>query len=248
MANMLAGKVALVTGAARGIGKCIALKLAEYGADVIVNDLKVDENSEVMKEIHSFGVKGFPLQGDITDCQAVSAMVAKAVKEMGRIDILVNNAVVYPAVPVLEVDEKHFEFVVDVNMKGLFFMSQQVVKQSMLPNNYGKIVNISSCDGKNPGKGVAVYSATKAAVISFTKSYALELADYDINSNAVAAGWVESEQVLANDRWKDALAMIPSRRLGKLSEIAEAVAFLCNDKVSYINGEILDVNGGIIMD
>ena len=92
MANMLAGKVALVTGAARGIGKCIALKLAEYGADVIVNDLKVDENSEVMKEIHSFGVKGFPLQGDITDCQAVSAMVAKAVKEMGRIDILVNNA------------------------------------------------------------------------------------------------------------------------------------------------------------
>ena len=83
MANMLAGKVALVTGAARGIGKCIALKLAEYGADVIVNDLKVDENSEVMKEIHSFGVKAFPLQGDITDCQAVSAMVAKAVKEMG---------------------------------------------------------------------------------------------------------------------------------------------------------------------
>ena len=157
MANMLAGKVALVTGAARGIGKCIALKLAEYGADVIVNDLKVDENSEVMKEIHSFGVKGFPLQGDITDCQAVSAMVAKAVKEMGRIDILVNNAGVYPAVPVLEVDEKHFEFVVDVNMKGLFFMSQQVVKQSMLPNNYGKIINISSCDGKNPGKGVAVY-------------------------------------------------------------------------------------------
>ncbi|MEG0541108.1 MAG: SDR family oxidoreductase, partial [Angelakisella sp.] len=185
---------------------------------------------------------------DITNCTAVEAMIDKAIEKMGRIDILVNNAGVYPALPVLEVTEKHFDFVVDVNLKGLFFMTQAVVKKSMLPNNYGRIVNISSCDGKNPGRGVAIYSAAKAGVISITKSFALELADYDINSNAVAAGWVESEQVLANDRWKDALPSIPSRRLGKLSEIAEAVVFMCNDKVSYINGEILDVNGGIIMD
>ena len=171
-----------------------------------------------------------------------------AVAEMGRIDVLVNNAGAYPALGVLDVTEDHFNFVVNVNLKGLFFMTQAVVKKSMIPNNYGRIVNISSCDGKNPGRGVAIYSAAKAGVISLTKSFALELADYDINSNAVAAGWVESEQVLSNDRWKDALPSIPSRRLGKLSEIAESVAFLCNDKVSYINGEILDVNGGIIMD
>lgn len=248
MDKILEGKIALVTGAGRGIGRCIATKLAEYGADVIVNDLKVDEDADVLKDIRALGVRALAMEGDITDCANVDRMIDEAVAKMGRIDILVNNAGAYPALPVLEVNEKHFNFVVDVNLKGLFFMTQAVVKKSMLPNNYGRIVNISSCDGKNPGKGVAIYSAAKAAVISITKSFALELADYDINSNAVAAGWVESEQVLANDRWKDALAAIPSRRLGKLSEIAESVAFLCNDKVSYINGEILDVNGGIIMD
>ncbi|MEG0944472.1 MAG: SDR family oxidoreductase [Angelakisella sp.] len=248
MEKILQGKVALVTGGARGIGKSIVTKLAEYGADVIVNDLKIADDADVISEVQSFGVRAMALEGDITNCTAVEAMIDKAIEKMGRIDILVNNAGVYPALPVLEVTEKHFDFVVDVNLKGLFFMTQAVVKKSMLPNNYGRIVNISSCDGKNPGRGVAIYSAAKAGVISITKSFALELADYDINSNAVAAGWVESEQVLANDRWKDALPSIPSRRLGKLSEIAEAVVFMCNDKVSYINGEILDVNGGIIMD
>lgn len=118
----------------------------------------------------------------------------------------------------------------------------------MIPNNYGRIVNISSCDGKTPASGVAIYGAAKAGVISLTKSFALELADYDINSNCVAPGWVESEAVLSGDRWKTYLPQIPSRRLGKLSEIAESCVFLCNDKVSYINGEILDVNGAIIMD
>lgn len=118
----------------------------------------------------------------------------------------------------------------------------------MLPNNYGRIVNISSSDGKNPGKGVSIYGAAKAGVISLTKSFAGELAGYNINANAVAPGWVESKQVLAGDRWKDIISQIPSHRLGKLSEIAEAVAFLCRDSVSYINGEVLDVNGGLIMD
>lgn len=131
---------------------------------------------------------------------------------------------------------------------SMFFMTQVVVKKSMLPNSYGRIVNISSIDGKNPAKGVPIYSAAKAGVISLTKSFALELAGTGINSNCVAPGWVESTQVLTGDRWKEALNLIPSGRLGKLSEIAEAAAFLCNDKVSYINGEVLDVNGGIIMD
>ena len=132
--------------------------------------------------------------------------------------------------------------------EGTFFVTQAVVNQSMIPNNYGRIVNISSCDGKTPASGVAIYGAAKAGVISLTKSFALELADYDINSNCVAPGWVESEAVLSGDRWKTYLPQIPSRRLGKLSEIAESCVFLCNDKVSYINGEILDVNGAIIMD
>lgn len=248
MEKLLEGKKALVTGGARGIGKCIAEKLAEYGADVMVNDLNIEEHDEVLKNIEAQGVKAYALKGDLTDTAALPELVGRAVERMGSIDILVNNAGVYPAKPIQEVDEKHFDFVTNVNFKGLFFMTQQVVMQSMLPHQYGRIVNISSCDGKSPGKGVSVYSATKAAVISLTKSFALELAGNNINCNAVAAGWVESEQVLSSDRWKDALPSIPARRLGKLSEIAEAVVFLCNDKVSYIDGEILDVNGGIIMD
>lgn len=248
MGKLLHGKVALVTGGARGIGRCIATKLAEYGADIIVNDLKINDDSEVIAEIKAQNVRAIALEGDITDCDRVNNMVDEAIQAMGKIDILINNAGAYPAVPILDVDEKHFNYVIDVNLKGLFFMTQAVVKKSMLPNKYGRIVNISSCDGKNPGRGVAVYSAAKAAVISITKSFALELAGKNINSNAVAPGWVETEQVLANDRWKHVLPMIPSMRLGKLSEIAETVVFLCNDNVSYINGEIIDVNGGIIMD
>lgn len=152
MEKMLQGKIALVTGAARGIGRCIAVKLAEYGADVIVNDLKIDEDAPVLSEIRAQGVRAMALPGDITDCAKVNEMVDKAVAEMGRIDVLVNNAGAYPALGVLDVTEDHFNFVVNVNLKGLFFMTQAVVKKSMIPNNYGRIVNISSCDGKNPGR------------------------------------------------------------------------------------------------
>lgn len=248
MSMKFEGRVALVTGGAGGIGAVIAKTFAQYGADVVVVDMKVDENSEVLKEIRDMGRKAMGVCVNITDVQAVFAAVKDIVAEMGKIDILVNNAGVYPAVPVMEADEAHFDFVNAVNMKGTFFMSQSVVRESMLPNQYGRIVNISSIDGKCPATGVGVYSAAKAAVASYTKSFALELAGNDINVNAVAPGWVESAAVLASDRWKMFLPQIPARRLGKLSEIAEAVCFLCDDKVGYITGEMLDVNGGIMMD
>ena len=244
----LNGKVAVVTGGARGIGKCIAETLADKGADLVVLDMKIKAEDEVIRNCTAMGVKALAVECDITELGDIHTSVGHIIEKMGRIDILVNNAGVYPAAPILEVEESTFDFVIDVNLKGLFFLTQEVVKTAMLPNGYGRIVNISSCDGKNPGRGVAIYGAAKAGVISLTKSFASELSGLNINSNAVAAGWVESAQVLANDRWKDALPLIPSGRLGKLSEIAEAVAFLCNDKVTYINGEILDVNGGIIMD
>lgn len=244
----LSGKIALVTGAANGIGKCIAETLAQKGADIIILDVAVTPDSEVISSCRSFGVRFMPLVCDLTDIENIKEAVQQAVNTMGRIDLLINNAGVYPASPILEVTEKQFDFVIDINLKGLFFITQAVVQTSMLPNNYGRIVNISSSDGKNPGKGVSIYGAAKAGVISLTKSFAGELAGYNINANAVAPGWVESKQVLAGDRWKDIICQIPSHRLGKLSEIAEAVAFLCRDSVSYINGEVLDVNGGLIMD
>ena len=245
---MFEGKIALVTGGASGIGSVIVEKFAEYGADVIIADLKVDDETEVVKKIRGMGRKVYPMVLDISNVDAIREGVQKIVKETGKIDILVNNAGVYPACPVMDADEKHFDFVMGIDLKGLFFMTQTVVKESMLPKQSGRIVNIASIDGKNPAEGVGVYSAAKAGVISFTKSFALELAGTGINCNCVAPGWVESKTVLASDRWKTYLPRIPARRLGKLSEIAEAVCFLCNDKVSYIDGEILDVNGGIIMD
>lgn len=248
MSNRFEGRVALVTGAAGGIGAVIAQKLAEYGADVVVADIKVTEDSEVLQTIRAMGRKAMGVCVDITNVEAVQAAVANIVAEMGKIDILVNNAGVYPAVPVVEADEKHFDFVIGVNLKGMFFMTQNVVNQSMLANGYGRIVNISSIDGKKPAQGVGVYGAAKAGVIALTNSFALELAGTGINSNCVAPGWVESKAVLASDRWKMFLPNIPARRLGKLTEIAEAVCFLCDDKVSFINGETLDVNGGQIMD
>lgn len=248
MEQFLKGKTALVTGGARGIGQSIAEILAGYGADIVVLDLEISEEDEVIRNIRGKGVYAWPVKCNLLNIGEIPGAVKEVLKLTGKIDILVNNAGAYPAVPLVDVDEKHFDFVVGLNLKSLFFISKEVVNQAMLPAKYGRIVNISSCDGKTPANNVSIYSAAKAGVISLTKSFALELAGNDINSNAVAAGWVESKQVLSSDRWKDALPGIPSRRLGKLSEIAETVAFLCNDAVSYINGEIIDVNGGIIMD
>lgn len=242
------GKVALVTGSSQGIGQVIATKFAEYGADVVVHGLGATPDCQTCKDIEALGKKTAAYDVDITNVDAVYAMIDDIMAKFGKIDILINNAGMYPAMLCMDVDEAHFDRVVSVNLKGTFFVTQAVVKKSMIPNNYGRIVNISSCDGKTPASGVAIYSSAKAGVISLTKSFALELAEYDINSNCVAPGWVESEAVLSSDRWKTYLPTIPSRRLGKLSEIAEACAFMCDDKVSYINGEILDVNGAIIMD
>lgn len=248
MSDKFAGRVAVVTGAAGGIGAVIATKLAEYGADIVIADLKIDETSEVFENIRAMGRKVMGVCIDITNVKAVTEAVRNIVNKMGKIDILVNNAGAYPSAPVLDVDEKLFNFLIDVNLKGMFFMTQACIKESMLPNKYGRIVSISSVDGKTPAPGVAVYGAAKAGVIALSESFALELAGTNVNSNVVAPGWVESKAVLSSDRWKSFLPKIPARRLGKLSEIAEAVCFLCDESVSYINGETLDVNGGIFMD
>lgn len=249
MNDRFQGQVALVTGAAGGIGAVIAQKLAEYGADIVIFDIRVQDDNEALQTIRGMGRRALGLCVDITNASAVKQAVAQVVAEMGKIDILVNNAGVYPAVPVIEADDKHFDFVIGVNLKGMFLVTQEVVKASMLPNQYGRVVSISSIDGKKPAAGVAVYGAAKAGVIALNNSFALELAGNNINFNCVAPGWVESKAVLASDRWKTYLPQIPARRLAKLSEIAEAVCFLCDERLSsYINGETLDVNGGIIMD
>lgn len=199
---MFEGKVALVTGSSQGIGQVIATKFAEYGADVVVHGLGATDDCKTCQDIRAMGRKTAAYDVDITNVEAVNEMVKDIIAKFGKIDILINNAGMYPAMLVTDVTEKHFDRVIAVNLKGTFFVTQAVVNQSMIPNNYGRIVNISSCDGKTPASGVAIYGAAKAGVISLTKSFALELADYDINSNCVAPGWVESEAVLSGDRWK----------------------------------------------
>jgi 3-oxoacyl-[acyl-carrier protein] reductase len=245
---LLKDKVALVTGSRRGIGKVIALKLAEEGADLIINDIEVNDNDDVIQEIRALGRKALAVSADITNKNDVIEMVEKALKEFSKIDILVNNAGIYPAHPFLEISEAEWDKVIDVNLKGTFLVTQVVASMAMTKANYGKIVNIASVDGKVPTLGITHYAAAKAGVISLTKSFAIELCQYNINSNAVAPGWVESETVLKGDRWKEAIKRIPSGRLGKLEEIAHAIVFLVRDESSYINGEILDVNGAIYMD
>ena len=208
---MFEGKVALVTGSSQGIGQVIATKFAEYGADVVVHGLGATDDCKTCQDIRAMGRKTAAYDVDITNVEAVNEMVKDIIAKFGKIDILINNAGMYPAMLVTDVTEKHFDRVIAVNLKGTFFVTQAVVNQSMIPNNYGRIVNISSCDGKTPASGVAIYGAAKAGVISLTKSFALELADYDINSNCVAPGWVESEAVLSGDRWK---TYLPHFRVG----------------------------------
>jgi 3-oxoacyl-[acyl-carrier protein] reductase len=244
----LKGKVALVTGCTRGIGRVIAESLAAEGADIIANGLEIRQDAAVVSAICGLGRDALAVAADITVASQVHKMVETGLKHFKHIDILVNNAGIYPAAPLLDIEEHQWNRVLDVNLKGSFLMTQAVAKMAMLPQKYGRIVNITSCDGKMPTTGITHYSAAKAGVISLTKSSALELAPHGINTNAVAPGWVKSKTVLNGDRWKEAIKHIPCGRLAELSEIAHAVTFLVEDASSYINGETIDVNGGLLMD
>jgi NAD(P)-dependent dehydrogenase (short-subunit alcohol dehydrogenase family) len=244
----LKGKVALVTGAKKGIGKAIALKLAQEGADMIINDLDVCETDEIIEVIKVVDRRVMAIAADITQKGQVARMVKAALDFYRRIDILINTAGIYPNSPLLEIQEEQWDAVIDVNLKGTFLVTQAVAKFAMVKQNYGRIVNITSADGKNPSSGITHYAAAKAGVISLNRSFAIELAPYNIMSNAVAPGWVETEAVLKGDRWREAVKKIPAQRLGRLDEITEAVCFLASDAASYVNGATLNVNGGLIMD
>lgn len=245
---ILENQKALVTGGKRGIGKAIALCLAEKGADVIIFDIDIEKEDDVIKQIESLGRKAYGYKVNITNKKQIEDMVKKVLEDCGDIDILVNNAGIYPSSPLLEIKEEEWDRVMDLNVKGLFLVTQTVAKMSMVPRRSGKIINIASSDGKVPSKGITHYAASKAAVISITKSLTIELSEYNIRSNCVAPGWVATETLLKGDRWKAVLKDIPSGRLAEMSEIGEAVAFLASDAAGYINGEVLDVNGGIYMD
>lgn len=244
----LDGKVAIVTGAGQGIGRTIATRLAAEGAAVVIGDMNTSTALLTAQEIEEAGGKATYLKADVTKHSDVDKLINKAVNTFGKIDILVNNAGIYPNVSVVEMKEEEWDLVLDINLKGTFLCSQATARQ-MINQGYGVIINIASVDGKTRTLRNAHYAAAKAGVMSFTRTLAGEMAPFHIRVNAVSPGWIATDPSKAkSERWQEAIKEIPVGRLGTPDDVAEAVLFLVSDAASYITGEILDVNGGMVMD
>ena len=246
---MLAGKVALVTGASRGIGKAIACKLAREGAKVIINYNGSKEKAEAVKsEIEAAGGQAEVYQCDVSDYTACETFIQTVIKEEGSLDILVNNAGITKDGLLMKMSEEDFDKVLDTNLKGAFntirFASRQMLKQKS-----GRIINMSSVVGVIGNAGQANYAASKAGVIGLTKAVARELASRGITVNAIAPGFIETDMTdVLSDKVKEASeAQIPLGHFGKPEDVAAAAAFLASEEAGYITGQVLHVDGGMCM-
>ena len=253
----LTGKRAIVTGGSRGIGKAIAVGMAKAGAQVAVTSRKINDLEATAAEIKAFGGEAFPIQAHLGKMEEINKMVETALTRLGRIDILVNNAGASPAMgSVLETDERLWETIMNLNLKGLYFTSQAVAKV-MKKQGGGKIINLASIDGFIPERGVSVYSISKAGVRMITRAFALELAPFNIQVNAIAPGPISTKML--NSHWyhlppeeakkgKEALAhKNPMGRIGEPDEIAGAAVYLASDASSYTTGTEIVVDGGSLL-
>lgn len=244
---MLEGKVALVTGAAKGIGRAIALALAAEKATVVVNYNGSKERAEqVVEEIKALGADGVAYQCNVADTAAAADMIKEVIKTYGKLDILVNNAGITRDNLIMKMSEEDFDAVIDANLKGCFNTIKAVSRQ-MLKQRAGRIINITSVSGILGNAGQANYAASKAGIIGLTKTMARELASRGITVNAVAPGFVDTDmtQVLPENVREAATAQIPLGRFGKPEDIANMVAYLASGKASYITGQIISVDGGM---
>ncbi len=242
-------KSALVTGASRGIGRSIALQLAEEGYNVAVNYAGSKEKAEaVVEEIKAKGVDSFAIQANVADADEVKAMIKEVVSQFGSLDVLVNNAGITRDNLLMRMKEQEWDDVIDTNLKGVFNCIQKATPQ-MLRQRSGAIINLSSVVGAVGNPGQANYVATKAGVIGLTKSAARELASRGITVNAVAPGFIVSDMTdaLSDELKEQMLTQIPLARFGQDTDIANTVAFLASDKAKYITAQTIHVNGGMYM-
>lgn len=242
-------KSALVTGASRGIGRSIALQLAEEGYNVAVNYAGSKEKAEaVVEEIKAKGVDSFAIQANVADADEVKAMIKEVVSQFGSLDVLVNNAGITRDNLLMRMKEQEWDDVIDTNLKGVFNCIQKATPQ-MLRQRSGAIINLSSVVGAVGNPGQANYVATKAGVMGLTKSAARELASRGITVNAVAPGFIVSDMTdaLSDELKEQMLTQIPLARFGQDTDIANTVAFLASDKAKYITGQTIHVNGGMYM-
>ena len=246
---LLDGKTALVTGASRGIGRAIALCLAAEGARVAINYAgNVKAAEEVKAAIEAAGGTAILCQADIADSSAVEAMVANVVKEFGTIDILVNNAGITRDALLMRMKDEDFAKVLDTNLKGVFYCTKAVSKL-MMKKRSGRIVNMASVVGLVGNAGQTNYAAAKAGVIGFSKSAAKELASRGITVNVVAPGFIGTDMTagLPESVKEKMLTDIPLGRMGEAEDVANAVLFLASDQASYITGQVVNVDGGMVM-
>lgn len=245
----LTGKVALVTGASRGIGRAIALELASEGAHVVVNYSRSAEAAEeIVRTIQHQGAQAIAFKADVADASQVDAMVQATLQHFSKIDILVNNAGITRDKLAMRMSEEDWDAVLNTNLKGAFLCAKAVIPL-FLRQRSGVIVNISSVIGCVGGAGQANYSASKAGLIGLTKSLAKELGSRNIRVNAVAPGFIETEmtEVLKPEQKEAAIRQVPLARLGSPKEVARVIAFLCSDDASYIHGTVITVDGGLFM-
>lgn len=246
--KLLQGKVALITGASRGIGRGIALKFAEQGANVAFTYLSSVEKGEALtKELEAFGVKAQGYRSDAADFKAADDLVNAVVADFGTVDILVNNAGITRDTLLMRMSEQQWDEVINANLKSVFNLTKAVQKP-MLKQRKGSIINMSSVVGVKGNAGQSNYAASKAGIIGFTKSIALELGSRNIRSNAIAPGFIETEMTETLDAkvvegWKDT---IPLKRGGTVDDIANATIFLASDMSAYITGQVLNVCGGML--
>ncbi len=243
------GRIAVVTGGARGIGRAIAEKLATLGANVVIADMLIELAEKTADEISQLtNRKIIPIKVNVTEGKSASEMIDRTLAEFGKVDILVNNAGITRDNLILHIDENDWDAVLNVNLKGAFNCSKAVLRP-MIKRRYGRIVNISSVSGQAGQAGQTNYSASKAGLIGFTKSLAREVASRQITVNAVAPGFIPTS--ITNDlpeEWKKSMIIsTPIGRMGKPEEIASAVAFLASEEAAFITGHVMAVDGGMAM-